>query len=151
MSEESFSIACTTCQAQLRVRDRSAIGQILTCPKCGSMVLVEAPDAPSESGHTPPPLPTAASDEPATADARRRLDDTVEDPTLYGTLEEPDADGKLHGFWCCPIPGCDGRGFGFDILPTDPEYQDERGGWVSFDDEGDEDDQGDDLGGNEEY
>ncbi len=36
-----FSIACTTCQARLRVRDDSVIGQILTCPKCGSMVLVE--------------------------------------------------------------------------------------------------------------
>jgi hypothetical protein len=34
-----------------------------------------------------------------------------------------------HGFWCCPIPGCDGRGFGFDILPTDPNYHDEHGGW----------------------
>lgn len=40
---EPFSISCTTCQAKLRVRDRSAIGQILTCPKCGSMVLIEAP------------------------------------------------------------------------------------------------------------
>jgi hypothetical protein len=39
------------------------------------------------------------------------------------------SDGKEHGFWCCPIPGCDGKGFGFDILPTDPNYQDERGGW----------------------
>jgi hypothetical protein len=45
------------------------------------------------------------------------------------------ADGSRHGFWCCPTPGCDGRGFGFDLLPTDPEYQDEHGGWVSFDDE----------------
>ena len=44
-------------------------------------------------------------------------------------------DGKVHGFWCCPIAGCDGRGFGFDILPTDPNYQDEHGGWVSDDDE----------------
>jgi hypothetical protein len=48
---------------------------------------------------------------------------------------QPDADGKQHGFWCCPTPGCDGMGFGFDILPTDPEYRDERGGWVP-DDEG---------------
>lgn len=38
---EPFSIACTTCQARLRVRDETVIGQILTCPKCGSMVLVE--------------------------------------------------------------------------------------------------------------
>lgn len=48
-------------------------------------------------------------------------------------------DGSLCGFWCCPIPGCGGRGFGFDILPTDPEYQDENGGWVQ-DSETDEDD-----------
>ena len=48
---------------------------------------------------------------------------------------ETDADGKQHGFWCCPTPDCDGRGFGFDIFPTDPEYQDERGGWVWCDEE----------------
>ena len=48
---------------------------------------------------------------------------------------ETSAEGDLHGFWCCPIPGCDGRGFGFDILPTDPEYHDEHGGWVSCDDD----------------
>jgi len=51
---------------------------------------------------------------------------------------EPGADGSPHGFWCCPTPGCDGRGFGFDILPTDPRYRDEHGGWVG-DDEDDED------------
>jgi hypothetical protein len=28
-----------------------------------------------------------------------------------------DADGK--GFWCCPVAGCDGAGFGFDIHPAD--------------------------------
>jgi hypothetical protein len=43
-------------------------------------------------------------------------------------------DGKPHGFWCCPIPGCDGKGFGFDIFPVDPDFQDERGGWF-YDDE----------------
>ncbi len=43
--------------------------------------------------------------------------------------------GDEHGFWCCPIPGCDGKGFGFDILPTDPNYRDENGGWVQFDDD----------------
>jgi hypothetical protein len=43
---------------------------------------------------------------------------------------ETDADGKPHGFWCCPTPGCGGRGFGFDIFPTDPEYQAENFSWV---------------------
>jgi len=41
-----------------------------------------------------------------------------------------DADARPHGFWCCPIAGCDGIGFGFDILPVDPTYRDERGGWI---------------------
>ena len=50
--------------------------------------------------------------------------------------EGTDADGKPWGFWCCPIPGCDGKGFGFDILPTDPNYRDENGGW--FDDDGED-------------
>jgi hypothetical protein len=45
-------------------------------------------------------------------------------------------DGTQHGFWCCPTPGCSGAGFGFDILPTDHEYQDELGGWIQDDDEG---------------
>lgn len=53
--------------------------------------------------------------------------------------EERCADGSVEGFWCCPTAGCGGKGFGFDILPTDPEYQDERGGWVDFDDEEDDD------------
>lgn len=55
---------------------------------------------------------------------------------------ETSADGDLHGFWCCPTPDCSGKGFGFDILPTDPNYRDERGGWVHCDDdEFDEDDE----------
>jgi hypothetical protein len=54
--------------------------------------------------------------------------------------EYTDEKGTTHGFWCCPIPGCDGKGFGFDIFPTDPEYRDERTGelmWCS-DDEGED-------------
>jgi hypothetical protein len=59
---------------------------------------------------------------------------------------ERGADGRPHGFWCCPVAGCDGKGFGFDILPVDPEYRDERGGWVYDDDE----ETSDDLGEGEE-
>jgi hypothetical protein len=70
-------------------------------------------------------------------------------PTLVGCLhcgQEYDSyriewrivqthEGKPHGFWCCPIPGCDGMGFGFDILPVDPNYRDENGGWFSDEEE----------------
>src|SRR6476661_4608767 len=42
-SVSAFTIQCTTCRRSLRVTNPEAIGQILSCPKCGSMVLVEAP------------------------------------------------------------------------------------------------------------
>jgi hypothetical protein len=59
---------------------------------------------------------------------------------------EHDADGGVHGFWCCPMPGCGGTGFGFDIFPVDPEYRDENGElmWCS-DDEDEEEDEFDDV------
>ncbi len=40
---EPYSITCPTCHARLKVRDEAAIGQILGCPKCESMVMVTAP------------------------------------------------------------------------------------------------------------
>lgn len=40
---EPFKITCVTCTARLTVRNEAAIGQILACPKCGSMVQVTAP------------------------------------------------------------------------------------------------------------
>ena len=52
---------------------------------------------------------------------------------------EEQRNGEVTGFWCCPTPGCNGKGFGFDILPTDSEYQDEKGGRFydeEFDEEG---------------
>jgi hypothetical protein len=56
------------------------------------------------------------------------------------------ADGKERGFWCCPTPGCDGRGFGFDLLPTDPEYRDENGeSFFTDDEDGDSDDDSDEF------
>jgi len=65
------------------------------------------------------------------------------DSYLIEWVEEP-GDCDLPGFWCCPVEGCSGKGFGFDILPVDPDYRDERGGWASFDEEDDEDSDGDD-------
>ena len=61
---------------------------------------------------------------------------------------ETGPDGAERGFWCCPTPGCGGCGFGFDILPTDPEYRDERGGWITDDDDDESD--GEDYSDEEE-
>jgi uncharacterized protein DUF1559 len=57
-----FTITCTTCQARLNVRSQAAIGTILSCPKCESMVEVVAPadwKSPEE------PAPPASPSEPA--------------------------------------------------------------------------------------
>lgn len=42
---ELFKIICVTCKARLSVRNPAIIGQIVACPKCDSMVQVEAPAA----------------------------------------------------------------------------------------------------------
>jgi hypothetical protein len=54
-----FSILCTTCKTKLRVRDPAVVGQILACPKCSSMVLVQAPPgwAPPLPGEVPSATP----------------------------------------------------------------------------------------------
>jgi hypothetical protein len=31
--------------------------------------------------------------------------------------------------WCCPIVGCNGRGFGFNILPVNRQYHNVEGDW----------------------
>jgi hypothetical protein len=31
------------------------------------------------------------------------------------------ADGAVMGFWCCPMSGCDGAGYEFDIYPVDED------------------------------
>jgi hypothetical protein len=66
------------------------------------------------------------------------------------------------GFWRCPVEGCDGAGFGFDIFPVDDPIisgRDEDNDFGLTDDEeseldedddlqdDDDDDEGSDLGG----
>ncbi|MBI1247317.1 hypothetical protein GC197_05660 [bacterium] len=48
-----FRVHCPTCNARLKVTSRSLIGQIVNCPKCGSMVEIAEPTASPES--SPPP------------------------------------------------------------------------------------------------
>jgi DNA-directed RNA polymerase subunit RPC12/RpoP len=71
-----FSIACATCAARLTVKSTSAIGQVLACPRCGSMVLVEAPE-----GWTPPESAT-------TQGPRRPRDPNDSQATLSRDFED---------------------------------------------------------------
>jgi hypothetical protein len=57
---ELFSVTCTTCKSRLKVRDASAIGNILACPKCGGMVMIKAPANWSEGSAVRSEQPTVS-------------------------------------------------------------------------------------------
>ena len=79
---EPFSIACTTCRARLKVRDPAAIGQILACPKCGSMVLIEAP-----VGMTLPKFTTSPGASPGAPRIQVSDSDSLAD-TVSGSFDD---------------------------------------------------------------
>jgi hypothetical protein len=80
-------------------------------------------------------------------------------PTLVGCLHchqeyesylierrlEPDVNGVPRWWWCCPTDGCDGKGFGFDILPCDRDWTDENGERMWSDDGDYDEDEWDEL------
>ncbi|HEY2146851.1 MAG TPA: hypothetical protein VGH32_02870, partial [Pirellulales bacterium] len=49
-----FRITCATCRARLKIVDPAAVGQILACPKCNSMVQAVPPDDWSPDGPATP-------------------------------------------------------------------------------------------------
>jgi hypothetical protein len=88
------------------------------------------PNQPIEDGMHPPAIPTEVF--------CLHCNQVYESYLIEWRVHTNDR-GERRGFWCCPIPGCGGTGFGFDIFPTDPDYQDERGiGWNSGEDDEDE-------------
>ena len=54
---EPFFLRCETCHARLRVRDERFLGQVQSCPKCGSMVHIVAPAGWLAAGETAPGKP----------------------------------------------------------------------------------------------
>ncbi len=70
MTTDGFFTTCTTCSSRLKVRDQAAIGQIFACPKCGSMVLVAAPEGMEvlPDGESPEQIADAPVDSDAAAD-----------------------------------------------------------------------------------
>lgn len=72
-------------------------------------------------------------------------DQEYESYLIHWVDETTEAD--IPGFWCCPTPGCDGKGFGFDIFPVDPDYRDEQGNLMWTEDDGDEDEDYDEADG----
>lgn len=92
-----FSITCTTCKSRLKVREESAIGNILACPKCGGMVMVKPPPGWQKGMPPPPPEPYETPGTTAVVEPRKPADtlsdsnfDAVDD-VLAGAPPRPRA------------------------------------------------------------
>lgn len=52
MSESLFQISCPSCESVFAVTDPELVGQIIACPKCGGMMLVEAAETAEDAKFT---------------------------------------------------------------------------------------------------
>ena len=86
MADVLFHITCTTCEARLSVRDRSAIGAIVNCPKCGGMVQVVPPQ-----GWQDPPEQPAQPEEPAPSTGRPTTEKPSRAPAKPSAPKKPAA------------------------------------------------------------
>ena len=83
MNDINFKVVCQSCETVFEVTDPNLVGQIVACPKCGGMILIEAPSADLEhkSDH----------DAPSAADVKAR--ETVETssvvPPSYESPQKP--------------------------------------------------------------
>lgn len=77
-----FKISCTTCQAKFAVHDPSLKGQIIACPKCGSMILVEpsTDDSKKTNLEKPVAIPPVLSTEAFSTDSRPKKFLSENDP-----------------------------------------------------------------------
>ena len=53
---------------------------------------------------------------------------------MYSSDEIVWRESETGGFWRCPMEGCDGAGFGFDIFPIADEEADEDDEWDEYED-----------------
>ncbi|MCL2349195.1 MAG: hypothetical protein FWC50_13170 [Planctomycetaceae bacterium] len=63
MSQKPLLLVCTSCHANIEVRNLNLVGQIVPCPKCGSMLLVELPAEHPESPHGHPEIDSLFHDD----------------------------------------------------------------------------------------
>jgi hypothetical protein len=111
---QPFAVQCPTCKARFKVRDASASGQILHCPRCTSMLEVkappgwqpDAPDAGEGAKAGAEQSPTAVSPDASTvetlADAAARgssgeIGSTFDDPKLLDKIAAAAGDSKAPG------------------------------------------------------
>ena len=108
---QPFAVQCPTCKARFKVRDASAIGQILQCPRCTSMLEVKPPpgwqpDAPGAGegvkegvaqGVSPDASTVETSVDAAARGSSGALGSTFDDPKLLEKIAAAAGDSKAPG------------------------------------------------------
>ena len=121
-----FSITCTTCQTRLTVNSEEALGQILQCPKCNSMVAVPN-SADSTTGPADAAEPTATShQDPPTrpiSDSSSETVDHYDSSDISRLIDHPATSSSAdHQPWDGQIPPAsvtDKNDSAQPMLPTD--------------------------------
>ncbi|QDU74376.1 hypothetical protein Pan97_13830 [Bremerella volcania] len=91
-----FRVQCPTCAARLKVTSRSLIGQIVNCPKCGSMVEIAEPDSPaspekSKAKAAPVAAPVVSQPETAAPETPKPEAPAAEPPITSAEVSGSDA------------------------------------------------------------
>ena len=81
MKNCSFQICCPSCETHFEVNDPQLIGQIIACPKCAGMILIEAPDEQGDDSalDSNEPLRVASSEERESRDISDSGQDSFEE------------------------------------------------------------------------
>lgn len=81
MKNCSFQICCPSCETHFEVNDPQLIGQIIACPKCAGMILIEAPDEQGDDSalDSNEPLRVASSEERESRDISDSCQDSFEE------------------------------------------------------------------------
>ena len=78
MTQQPFQVVCTSCESILEVRNPELVGQIVACPKCGSMVMLVPPESqPTNQAvsqpSVEPPIPEPPTSVPAQPETQDEL------------------------------------------------------------------------------
>ena len=85
MKDHAFQVGCPSCETLFEVTDPTLVGQIVACPKCGGMMMIEPPKE-SDDVSLPEESENPATSEPI---SEKKQDERAGE-TVAPTLEESD-------------------------------------------------------------
>ena len=95
MKDHAFQVGCPSCETLFEVTDPTLVGQIVACPKCGGMMMIEPPKE-SDDVSLPEESENPATGEPISEKKQdERAGETVA-PTLEESDERVSVKERLH-------------------------------------------------------